>query len=288
MDTAPTAPRRTDIAWIKGRRLGAGSFGTVFKALDPDTLSVFAVKEMPLEDESHSGAKQRKRLDLELSICQSLSHPNIVRYLGHDYTDEHLFIYLEYMPGGSMSSLLNEFGALKGGVLQKAMAGMLHGLDYLHTQSPPVVHRDLKGANLLVDLHMSVKLADFGCSKWSVDTKSFSTIGSVPWMAPEVINQRDGHGRNADIWSFGCTAIEMATAEKPWGNRAFDSLPHAMHRIANSIETPPVPEHTSSECRGMIGWCARRAPQGRPSTTELLQHDFFATRDTGAKSARPG
>lgn len=69
----------------------------------------------------------------------------------------------------------------------------------IHPRSPPVVHRDLKGANLLVGVDMSVKLADFGCSKWSDDTKSFTTLGSIPWMAPEVIKQIEGHGRKADL-----------------------------------------------------------------------------------------
>jgi len=257
--------------------LGAGAFGTVYKALDAGTKQIFAVKEVVLEDASSSeSAKQQERLDVELRICQSLRHPNIVSYLGHECTDQAVFIYLEYVPGGSMASVLSEFGVLQGKSLRKATLGMLEGLNFLHTQDPPVVHRDLKGANVLVDLDMTVKLTDFGCSKWSSGTRSRTTLGSIPWMAPEVINTEKGHGRKADIWSFGCTVIEMATAEKPWGNRAFDNMIFALKHIATSATSPPLPEHAPAKLRALIGQCVQVDENRRPTTTELLQYEFLA------------
>ncbi|CAE7571119.1 mkkA, partial [Symbiodinium sp. CCMP2456] len=120
--------------------------------------------------------------------------------------------------------------------------GVLAGLDYLHTRNPPVVHRDIKGANILVDLNFNVKLSDFGCSKREDLTKSFTTIGSIPWMAPEVISQQQGHGRKADIWSMGCAVLEMATAEKPWGNDAFDNVMYALRHISMTDAIPPIPD----------------------------------------------
>lgn len=235
-------------------------------------MKIFAVKEVPLD----CSAEQLERLRTELRINQELRHPNIVTYLGHSSTDMHVCIYLEYMPGGSMSSLLAHFGALGAVALQKAACGMLSGLDYLHSRSPPVVHRDLKGANLLVGSDMVVKLADFGCSKWCAETVSFTTIGSLPWMAPEVILSCHGSGRKADIWSFGCTIIEMATAEKPWGRHAFDNMLFGLNRIANSSETPPIPESASPACRDVITLCTQRAESRRPSAVELMMHEFHA------------
>jgi serine/threonine protein kinase len=236
-------------------------------------LQIFAVKESILDDCHDS--KYRDRLNSELEICKALRHPHIVSYLGHDYTDQHLYIYLEYVAGGSVASILSEFGPLFGPPLRKATLGMLEGLDYLHTRSPPVVHRDIKGANVLVDLEFCVKLADFGCSKCSNDTKSFTTLGSVPWMAPEVISQEGGHGRKADIWSFGCTVIEMASAEKPWGNGAFNNVMFALHHIATSSEIPPVPENLPGSCDDLIRSCVRRSQDERPNTRDLLEHEFF-------------
>mmetsp|Transcript_102516 Transcript_102516/g.287338 ORF Transcript_102516/g.287338 Transcript_102516/m.287338 type:complete len:362 (+) Transcript_102516:52-1137(+) len=265
------APRWS--SWVRGKLLGAGSYGKVYKAMDSEATQIFAVKEVPLDS---ALSKARDRLDNELKICQRLRHRNIVSYLGHDYREQALFIYLEYVPGGSMEAFLREFGPLEGDALRKAALETLLGLDYLHTLSPPVVHRDLKGANLLVGSGMEVKLADFGCSRCCDDTTSFSTLGSVPWMATEVIAQVEGYGRGADIWSFGCTVIEMATGEKPWGDGALNNLLFALNRIANSDETPPLPQRAPPECRDLIARCTQRSQHARPATTWLLKHDFLS------------
>jgi len=260
--------------WVRGRVLGRGQFGTVYKAFDPNTSRIFAVKEASLFNAD--GARMHERLDVELKICQQLRHEHIVSYLGHEYTDQHLRIYLEFVPGGSLAEVLREFGELRGLALKKTAHGILKGLVYLHTRSPAVVHRDLKSANVLVDLDMCVKLADFGCSKCSADTRSHTTVGSVPWMAPEVIAQAEGYGRKADIWSFGCTVIEIATAGKPWGDGAFNNIMHAMHIIVNTNLTPPLPEAAPEECRDLVSLCVRRDQSLRATTVDLLRHRFFA------------
>lgn len=244
----------------------------MFKALDSESLQFFAVKEAVLEE---ADAKQIEQLSSELDILKMLRHPHIVSYLGHQYTETHLYVFLEYAAGGSLASVLSEFGPLAGSTLKRSTCGILEGLHFLHTRSPPVLHRDIKGANVLVDLSFTLKLADFGCSKRCLDTtKTFTTIGSVPWMAPEVISQKDGYGRKADIWSLGCTVIEMATAEKPWGNGAFDNMMYALNHISSSRETPPIPRDVSGCCQDFIYWCTRRSQDVRPGTEELLEHSF--------------
>jgi len=263
-------------AWTRGHEIGAGSYGSVFKALDRQTGRIFAVKEAAV---SRSGSEEdRKYIDklkAELDICKDLRHPNIVSYLGHESASSgSLYIYLEYVPGGSMSSMLAEFGALEGSPLRRSTAGLLEGLDYLHTRSPPVVHRDIKGANILVDLNFCVKLADFGCSKCSDITTSFTALGSIPWMAPEVIQQQAGHGRKADIWSLGCTIIEMATAEKPWGKSFFDNPMCALRHIGFTDAVPAIAATVAPEAHELISRCLRREPEQRPWASELLRHDF--------------
>jgi len=156
-----------------------------------------------------------------------------------------------------------------------AMRGLLHGLEYLHTRSPPVVHRDIKSPNVLVAQDFCVKLADFGCSKRADMTTSFTTIGSVLWMAPEVIRgQTGGHGRKADIWSLGCVFIEMATAEKPWANKAFDNVWQAMRHIESSKETPSIPARLSETFQDLIAHCVQRDPSHRASVADLLAYDL--------------
>lgn len=277
----PAAPRVACPGpnWAKGKAVGSGSFGTVYKGLDADTMQIFAVKEAYLEK---GNMKSKDRLDSELEICKTLRHPNIICYLGHQYTDTHLFIFLEFAAGGSIASVLKEFGPLSAQMLRQTTRSILQGLDYLHTRSPPVVHRDIKGGNVLVDLNMTAKLADFGCSKCDAETRSFTTVGSIPWMAPEVINNQAGFGRKADVWSFGCTVIEMATAEKPWGNCAFNNMMFALHHIANSGDTPHVPKYLSSKCQDFIAMCTRRSEEERPSTADLLMHAYSQKR-SGSK-----
>lgn len=238
-------------------------------AQDGDTGNLFVVKVSRVMDcQDHAMKLQR-----ELEICSSLHHPNIVQCLGHEYVDQRLHIFLEFIPGGSLRRLLNEFGpfaAERAPLLRKATRGLLEGLSFLHTLSPPVVHRDLKGANVLVDRNFCLKLADFGCSKCEDLSQSFSAVGTVQWMAPEVITQTGGHGRKADIWSFGCVVIEMATAADPWGKNAFDNIMQAMHVIVREGSVPTIPDDLSASVYGLVRSCLQRDPQSRPCAVELL------------------
>jgi len=260
--------------WKRGPKIGEGSYGCVFTALS-DHGKIFAVKQAVLDD-NESDRIFASKLQEELEIYKNLRHPNIVSYLGHDYIDNALYIYLEYVPGGSMASILREFGALDDKPLRSASRGLLEGLVHLHSRHPPVVHRDIKGANVLVDLNFRVKLADLGCSKRCDDTKSLRTVGSVPWMAPEVILQQDGHGRKADIWSLGCTIIEMSTAHKPWGDGAFDNVACALRHIAMSDETPPISEKLDASMQSLIRECTVRNPKARLNARQALGHEALA------------
>jgi len=258
--------------WVRGSAIGQGAHACVFKALEKQTGRIFAVKQAPLGGEQDDSF--RDRLEAELRICKDLRHPNIVACLGFECTKDSFYIYLEYVPGGSMSTLLKEFGPLVGPLLKQCTEGVLEGLNYLHTQNPPVVHRDVKGANILVDLNFNVKLSDFGCSKKEDLTKSFTTIGSIPWMAPEVILQRDGYGRKADLWSFGCAMLEMATAENPWGKDAFENVMYALKHISMTDAIPVIPE-LEEAADAFLRSCLQRTPDKRPSAGELLRHRWF-------------
>lgn len=275
--SSPAAIHGTTVKWVRGENLGRGSLGNVIQALDQSTGQLFAVKEVLINTSDAADVKFKEALENEVQICSKLKHPSIVSYLGHDYIGSCLYIYLEYMIGGSMASVLQQFGAFEESLTARYTKDLLEGLAYLHTQEPPVLHRDIKSANVLMghsanSTELCAKLADFGCSKRTDETLSTTLKGSIPWMAPEVV-KNVGYGRMADVWSFGCVVLEMGTARSnPWGK--FDNHMAAMYKIGMSNETPPVPETFSDIYRSFVHRCLQRDPDERDSAVSLLQHAF--------------
>eukprot|EP00929_Paragymnodinium_shiwhaense_P006641 TRINITY_DN11046_c0_g1_i3.p1 TRINITY_DN11046_c0_g1~~TRINITY_DN11046_c0_g1_i3.p1 ORF type:complete len:525 (-),score=87.44 TRINITY_DN11046_c0_g1_i3:401-1741(-) len=265
---------RQIVNWVLGKRIGHGAQGTVHKALNKDTGTVFAVKVAYVNENCEADRKFHDKIAGELAILSHICHPNVVSLLGHENSSKDFFIFMEYVPGGSLQCFYQEFGAVEEPCLSKASRGLIEGLDYLHNCNPPVVHRDIKGANVLVSDSFVVKLADFGCSKSAECTKSFTTMGSIPWMAPEVIMHMDGYGRKADIWSLGCTIVEMASAAVPWGALMEKNVMFAMKHIAMSEEMPPLPEAMPEACRELVTMCLRRTPEERSWCSELRELDF--------------
>jgi len=151
-------------------------------------------------------------------LLRQLSHPNIVQYYGSNLADDALSIYLEYVSEGSIHKLLREYGPFKESTIRYFTAQILSGLAYLHEGR--TVHRDIKGANILVGRYGEVKLADFGLAKHISSVAEIHSIkGTAYWMAPELIKSSysgEGYNMSVDIWSLGCTLIEMATARPPW------------------------------------------------------------------------
>eukprot|EP00438_Fugacium_kawagutii_P010246 Skav234278 [mRNA] locus=scaffold1464:1275640:1277216:- [translate_table: standard] len=270
--------------WIRGEAIGRGSLGTVFQAMDQQTGELLAVKEktrggwdvlgreVGINTSDKSDLKFKEQLENEIQMMKDLKHPRIVTYFGHDYIGDCLYIYLEYMAGGSLAQALKQFGCFEESLTLSYAKEILEGLEYLHTHDPPVVHRDIKGGNVLVDLECHAKLSDFGCSKRANDTDTLCLTmrGSIPWMAPEVIKST-GYGRKADIWSYGCVLIEMATGKNPWGS--FDNPMAAMVKIGMSEATPPIPETLSPAAKDIIRLCTQRDATLRPDATSLLSHE---------------
>jgi len=281
---SPLAMCGQNMTWVRGDVLGQGSLGSVFCALEQSSGQVVAVKEVLVDESDKSEMEFKAALENEISILKDLKHPSIVSYLGHDYIDGSLYIYLEYMPGGSLTQLMASFGAFEEHLAAVYARELLEGLEYLHSRRPPVLHRDIKGGNVLVSSDCHVKLADFGCSKRHTDTLLTRTMkGSIPWMAPEVILQT-GYGLAADVWSFGCVVLEMVTARSPWGS--FDNPLAACYRIAMSNDTPAVPESLSKTCQDFLDCCLRREAAVRLSASELLLHAFVSELDEAAPERR--
>ncbi|KAH9304474.1 hypothetical protein KI387_008878 [Taxus chinensis] len=264
------------IRWRKGEIIGCGAYGRVYMGMNLDSGELLAVKQVLIAASNGSKEKAQahiRELEEEVKLLRNLSHRNIVRYLGTAREDHALNILLEFVPGGSISSLLGKFGSFTEPVIRMYTKQLLQGLEYLHKHG--IMHRDIKGANILVDNKGCIKLADFGASKQVVElatvTGAKSMKGTPYWMAPEVIRQT-GHGLSADIWSVGCTVIEMATGKPPWSQQ-FQEVAALFH-IGTTKSHPPIPDHLSTEAKDFLLKCLKKEPNLRPTATELLQHPF--------------
>jgi len=176
---------------------------------------------------------------------------------------------------------LKDQGPFQESLIRNYSKQILEGLNYLHDQR--IIHKDLKGANILVNEKNIVKLADFGSAQKLEKTltmslrpgnKNLSIYGSIPWMAPEVIRQTK-YGRKADIWSFGCTVLEMAQGKAPWSEYNFDNPIAAIMKIGLSDEIPSIPNDISEILKDFICCCLRRDADMRPHAKNLLSHKFL-------------
>lgn len=272
----PRSPGRQDnppspgSRWKKGKLLGRGTFGHVYAGLNSESGKMCAMKEVTLFGDDPKSKESVKQLAQEIALLSGLSHKNIVQYYGSEMVDDKLYIYLEYVSGGSIHKLLQEYGQFGEPIIRSYTRQILAGLAYLHSKS--TVHRDIKGANMLVDPNGQVKLADFGMAKHiTAQACPLSFKGSPYWMAPEVIKSSNGYNLAVDIWSLGCTVLEMATTKPPWSE--YEGIA-AMFKIGNSKELPSIPDSLSDDGKEFVRLCLQRDPANRPAAAQLLEHPF--------------
>ncbi|XP_027331591.1 mitogen-activated protein kinase kinase kinase 5-like isoform X2 [Abrus precatorius] len=264
--------------WQKGKLIGRGTFGSVFHATNLETGASCAMKEVDIIPDDLTSAECIKQLEQEIKILRQLRHPNIVQYYGSEIVGNHLYINTEYVHPGSINKFIRDHcGAITESVVRNFTRHILSGLAYLHSNK--TIHRDIKGANLLVNESGIVKLADFGLSKIVMGNAfELSLKGTPNWMAPEVVKGSIKNESNPDlvmgidIWSLGCTIIEMFTGKPPWSE---STGPSAMFKVLQ--QSPPIPESLSSVGKDFLQQCFQRDPADRPSAATLLKHAFVQT-----------
>eukprot|EP00906_Rhabdomonas_costata_P010468 RCo014691 len=300
---APPTPRiqSEDLrGWVRQNMLGQGSSGRVYLGILSGRLVGHFVAVKVIELSSLTEPSQISKLAAEITLMKEYQHPNIVQYYGCELNrqDNTLCIFMEYTPGGSISSLImkSESGRIEDPELIRHFTRqILEGLAYLHANN--IIHRDIKGDNILVTNHGLVKVADFGCSKKvgevasgvSRATGAKSFVGTPFWMAPEVItDEQVGYGPKCDIWSLGCTVVEMLTGRPPW--QEFRTMWSAIYYIANSKSQPTgIPEDLTAPCRNFLDQCFQRDVRVRPSAAELQTHPWLteAAESSGSSHSIP-
>lgn len=265
-DDLPKAPDASELKdYQLGDCLGKGAFGSVYKALNWGTGEAVAIKVIRLADLPKS---ELRVIMLEVDLLKNLDHPNIVKYHGFKKTPETLNIILEYCENGSLHSISKNFGRFPENLVALYMSQVLHGLLYLHDQG--VIHRDIKGANILTTKLGLVKLADFGVASRTAGLNESSVVGTPYWMAPEVI-ELTGATTSSDIWSVGCTVIELLDGRPPYYQ--LQAMP-ALFRIVND-DHPPLPQGASPVVIDFLMQCFQKDPNLRVSARKLLKHPWI-------------
>ncbi|XP_054871059.1 uncharacterized protein map3k19 isoform X2 [Amphiprion ocellaris] len=276
------------ITWTKGEVLGRGAYGTVYCGLTSQG-KLIAVKQVSLDSSDPDAAKKEyNRLQGEVELLKTLSHINIVGFLGTSLYKHVVSIFMEYIPGGSIASILHRFGPLPERVLALYTHQILEGVAYLHLNR--VIHRDLKGNNVMLMPTGVIKLIDFGCARrlsclnYTASNSGDllkSVHGTPYWMAPEVINET-GYGRKSDIWSVGCTVFEMATGKPPLAH--MDKMAALFYIGAQRGLMPSLPDGFSDNAKDFVNICLTSDQGLRPSADQLLKHSFIPKNETDVSS----
>ncbi|XP_064622128.1 mitogen-activated protein kinase kinase kinase kinase 5-like isoform X3 [Lineus longissimus] len=254
------------------QRVGSGTYGDVYKARDLATSELAAIKVIKLEPGDDFSIIQQ-----EILMMKDCKNPNIVRYFGSYLRRDKLWIAMEYCGGGSMQDIYHLTGPLQELQIAFVCRETLKGLAYLHSKGK--MHRDIKGANILLTEDGGVKLADFGVSAQITATmcKRKSFIGTPYWMAPEVaaVERKGGYNQQCDIWAVGITAIEFAELQPPM----FDLHPmRALFLMSKSGFKPPQlkdKNRWSTNFQAFVKVALTKNPKKRPTADRLTEHPFL-------------
>ncbi|XP_077777773.1 serine/threonine-protein kinase WNK3 isoform X9 [Podarcis muralis] len=260
--------------------LGRGAFKTVFKGLDTETWVEVAWCE--LQDRKLTKAEQQ-RFKEEAEMLKGLQHPNIVRF--YDSWESTvkgkkcIVLVTELMTSGTLKTYLKRFKVMKPKVLRSWCRQILKGLHFLHTRTPPIIHRDLKCDNIFITGPTgSVKIGDLGLATLMRTSFAKSVIGTPEFMAPEMYEEH--YDESVDVYAFGMCMLEMATSEYPYSE--CQNAAQIYRKVTSGIKPASFNKVIDPEVKEIIEGCIRQNKSERLSIKDLLNHAFFAE-DTGLR-----
>ncbi|KAK4048044.1 Suppressor of Sensor Kinase (SLN1) [Microbotryomycetes sp. JL221] len=290
------------IRWQQGKYIGAGTFGTVYLAVNLDSGEELAVKEIRFQALANAPHLIKTVRD-EMKVMEMLRHENIVQYYGIEVHRDKVYIFEEYCPGGSLANLLEHGPIQEELIVQLYALQMLNGLVYLHSQN--VVHRDIKPDNILLDANGTIKFVDFGAAKVLVKgqktlaglsrmaaqgkghfldaangaipgAEQNSLTGTPMYLSPETVKgERRGKKGAMDVWAVGCVILECVTGHRPWSN--LDNEWAIMFTIGIASQHPPLPSRDQLSELGIEFLRAALTidPDDRPTASDLLDHPWI-------------
>nr|XP_057921436.1 serine/threonine-protein kinase WNK2 isoform X2 [Doryrhamphus excisus] len=260
--------------------LGRGSFKTVYKGLDTDTWVEVAWCEL---QERKLSKVERQRFKEEAEMLKALQHPNIVRF--YDFWESPLkgkkciVLVTELMTSGTLKTYLKRFKVMKPKVLRSWCRQILKGLHFLHTRTPPIIHRDLKCDNIFITGPTgSVKIGDLGLATLKRASFAKSVIGTPEFMAPEMYEEH--YDEAVDVYAFGMCMLEMATSEYPYSE--CQNAAQIYRKVTSGVKPASYSKVSDPEVKEIIGECICHRWEERYSIKDLLNHAFFAE-DTGVR-----
>ncbi|CAJ0944558.1 unnamed protein product, partial [Mesorhabditis belari] len=265
--SATSAQPSLPVNWRKGRCLGRGAFGEVCIAYDVDLSREVVFKHIVISPDETT-RRDLHTLETDVVRLAQIRHVRLVQYLGVSIIPTDIMIFMEYMAGGSVKDLLNQYGKLAEKVAERYTKQVLEGLQFLHEEL--IAHRDIKSANILRDLYGNVKIGDFGSAKQlqALATQRGSCGGTPHYLAPEVVLGQREAGRRADIWSMGVTLVEMLTGKVP-----YRELPDIEATLKIAFEEPQcqLPEKINESLQTLTRSMMTKSYEDRPTARQLLE-----------------
>uniref|UniRef100_A0A8C8RD11 Serine/threonine-protein kinase WNK4 n=1 Tax=Pelusios castaneus TaxID=367368 RepID=A0A8C8RD11_9SAUR len=258
--------------------IGRGSFKTVYKGLDTETTVEVAWCELQTRKLSKA---ERQRFSEEVEMLKGLQHPNIVRFYDSWKSASKgqicIVLVTELMTSGTLKTYLKRFKEMKLKVLQRWSRQILRGLHFLHTRSPPIIHRDLKCDNIFITGPTgSVKIGDLGLATLKRASFAKSVIGTPEFMAPEMYEEK--YDEAVDVYAFGMCMLEMATSEYPYAE--CQNAAQIYRKVTSGMKPNSFYKVKVLELKEIIEGCIRMNKAERYTIQDLLEHSFFQE-DTG-------